>query len=170
MKKYERERDDSMAALWWGDCLYHRIAVSFVCDSGKTVSPFPSKGRERENDLGWIMARLMWLRLKTARGKSSWYCVALTTSLSSMWESLRSSRCVGLVVSGKGEKHPLIAETRRALTQPVHSYWDIAGLWMVKLIQRPHWERKTWKVSGTIFLQTEHIIHSCAWEMSSTWE
>ena len=167
MKKYERERDDSMAALWWGDCLYHRIAVSFVCDSGKTVSPFPSKGRERENDLGWIMARLMWLRLKTARGKSSWYCVALTTSLSSMWESLRSPRCVmasmGLVVSGKGEKHLLIAETRRVLTKH-------CGAVNGQINQRPHWERNTWKVSGTIVLQTEYIIHSYAWEMSSTWE
>jgi len=35
---------------------------------------------------------------------------------------------MGLVVNGKGEKHELIAETRRAQTQPVHSYLDIAGL------------------------------------------
>jgi len=162
-----------MAALWRGEivpipqnsCVF---CVWFWKDSGKTVSPFPSKGQE--NDLSWIVARLMWLRLKTARGKSRWYCVVLTTSLSYMWESLRSSRWVGLVVSGKGEKYPLIAETRRVLTQPVHSYWNIAGLWMVKLIQRPHWERNTWKVSGTIVLQTEYIIHSYAWDMSSTCE
>jgi len=52
-----------------------------------------------------------------------------------MWESLRSSRCVmasmGLVVSGKGEKHLLIAETRRVLTKH-------CGAVNGQINQRPH--------------------------------